>query len=145
MFSIASQPNDVAEGTRDSEPPSIPDGAFTVATTSPVCRTTIPAPSADDRTRSRISTPTSMIRKRIEKHINDRSSGLRRAKPALPFLAHAGTRSEGNVTLTNGGRVLGVTALGETIGQARSRAYEAVDTIHFEGAFCRRDIAARAV
>jgi phosphoribosylamine--glycine ligase len=49
------------------------------------------------------------------------------------------------VTLTNGGRVLGVTALGETIGQARSRAYEAVDTIHFEGAFCRRDIAARAV
>ncbi|MHC4234231.1 MAG: phosphoribosylamine--glycine ligase, partial [Planctomycetota bacterium] len=56
---------------------------------------------------------------------------------------HAGTRSEGNVTLTNGGRVLGVTALGETIGQARSRAYEAVDTIHFEGAFCRRDIAAR--
>ena len=56
---------------------------------------------------------------------------------------HAGTRSHLGGTITNGGRVLGVTALGDTIPQARSRAYQAVDKIHFEGAFCRRDIAAR--
>jgi len=56
---------------------------------------------------------------------------------------HAGTRSHLGGTITNGGRVLGVTALGDTIPQARSRAYQAVDKIHFEGAFCRWDIAAR--
>ena len=55
---------------------------------------------------------------------------------------HAGTRSRGGATVTNGGRVLGVTALGPTIAEARSRAYQAVDMIHFQGAFCRRDIAA---
>jgi len=47
--------------------------------------------------------------------------------------------------VTAGGRVLGVTALGETIRAARDRAYEAVDRMHFEGAYCRRDIALRAV
>ncbi|MCH7813496.1 MAG: phosphoribosylamine--glycine ligase [Planctomycetes bacterium] len=55
---------------------------------------------------------------------------------------HAGTVTRGNVTVTAGGRVLGVTALGETVDQARARAYEGIDKISFAGAFCRRDIAA---
>jgi phosphoribosylamine--glycine ligase len=55
---------------------------------------------------------------------------------------HAGTRTENGHVLTDGGRVLGVTALGETLEEARARAYEAVGKIHFQGAFYRRDIGA---
>ncbi len=57
----------------------------------------------------------------------------------------AGTAAQGGQIVTSGGRVLGVTALGETIADATARAYEAVDIIHFEGAYCRRDIAAKAL
>jgi len=57
---------------------------------------------------------------------------------------HAGTKREGQHVLTDGGRVLGVTALGDTLADARQKAYAAVDKIRFAGAFCRRDIAARA-
>jgi phosphoribosylamine--glycine ligase len=58
---------------------------------------------------------------------------------------HAGTKlGPGGVVVTDGGRVLGVTALGVNIGQAARRAYEAVERIHFDGAQFRRDIAARA-
>ena len=53
---------------------------------------------------------------------------------------HAGTRREGDNIVTAGGRVLGVTALGDTLADARRNAYEAVDRIHFEGAQCRRDL-----
>ncbi len=53
---------------------------------------------------------------------------------------HAGTRYEGNQLITAGGRVLGVTARAETFLDAVSRAYQAVDRIHFEGMFYRRDI-----
>jgi phosphoribosylamine--glycine ligase len=58
---------------------------------------------------------------------------------------HAGTRQDmtGKI-VTDGGRVLGVTALGASIEQAARRAYEAVERIHFDGAQFRRDIAARA-
>ena len=49
------------------------------------------------------------------------------------------------MTLLRRGRVLGVTALGDTIAAARARAYEAVDKISFEGAYCRRDIADKAI
>jgi phosphoribosylamine--glycine ligase len=41
--------------------------------------------------------------------------------------------------------VLGVTALGETIAEAKARAYRAVETITFDGAYCRRDIADKAI
>lgn len=63
---------------------------------------------------------------------------------------HAGTKlvpaETGNHDIvTNGGRVLGVTALGETIAEAKKRAYEAVDMIKFDGAYCRRDIADKAI
>jgi len=58
---------------------------------------------------------------------------------------HAGTAMADGKLVTNGGRVLGVTALGETIADAQKRAYEAVDRIHWQGCYCRRDIAAKAI
>ena len=58
---------------------------------------------------------------------------------------HSGTRRRDDDVLTAGGRVLCVTALGAGFAEARTRAYEAVDRIAFEGAYCRRDIAARAL
>ena len=56
---------------------------------------------------------------------------------------HAGTSAGDGRMLATGGRVLGITGLGETIGEATARAYEAVDRIDWPGGFCRRDIAAR--
>jgi len=58
---------------------------------------------------------------------------------------HAGTRRKDDDLLTAGGRVLCVTALGAGHAAARERAYAAVDRIAFEGAYCRRDIANRAL
>lgn len=58
---------------------------------------------------------------------------------------HAGTALNGDKFITNGGRVLGVTAYGETLQKARDAAYAAVDKIKFEGAYFRRDIAAKAL
>jgi phosphoribosylamine--glycine ligase len=58
---------------------------------------------------------------------------------------HAGTARAGKDIVTAGGRVLGVTALGETIAAAKARAYEAVDAISFDDAYCRRDIADKAI
>jgi len=54
---------------------------------------------------------------------------------------HAGTRQTGSVIATSGGRVLAVTALGDTMATARARAYQAVSCIQFEGCYYRRDIA----
>jgi phosphoribosylamine--glycine ligase len=58
---------------------------------------------------------------------------------------HAGTKYEGKNLVTSGGRVLGVTALGDTLAAARDRAYAAVDKIKFEDAHVRGDIAAKAL
>lgn len=58
---------------------------------------------------------------------------------------HAGTEERDGQLVTAGGRVLGVTAMGEGIRQAVARSYEAVDRISFQDAFCRRDIAHRAL
>ena len=58
---------------------------------------------------------------------------------------HAGTRKENGAIVTAGGRVLAVTALGESVAAARARAYEAVSQIDFEGCHYRRDIALSAV
>ena len=58
---------------------------------------------------------------------------------------HAGTRKQNGDVVTNGGRVLGVTALGADVAAAKARAYEAVDCIAFEGAYFRRDIADKAI
>lgn len=58
---------------------------------------------------------------------------------------HAGTKSDAGRVVTNGGRVLGVTALGTDLRAAQSRAYEAVRAISFTGAMYRNDIASKAI
>jgi len=58
---------------------------------------------------------------------------------------HAGTKREGRRVLTNGGRVLCVTALGDSLKVARTRAYEAAGSIRFEGMQFRKDIGHRAL
>jgi phosphoribosylamine--glycine ligase len=67
------------------------------------------------------------------------------AKLADVKVFHAGTKIENNVVVTDGGRVLGVTALHDTLAQAKERAYEAVSKINFHGAFYRKDIADKAL
>ena len=73
-------------------------------------------------------------------------SGLDAAS-ALPNtkVFHAGTALKDGQTVTNGGRVLGVTALGQDLKAAQAAAYAAVEKIHFDGAHFRRDIAAKAM
>jgi phosphoribosylamine--glycine ligase len=56
---------------------------------------------------------------------------------------HAGTRREGDRLMTAGGRVFVVTASASTMAEAAARAYEAADTIQFEGKHLRRDIGRR--
>ena len=58
---------------------------------------------------------------------------------------HAGTIAKDSAILANGGRVLNVCALGETITEAQARAYQAIDRINWPDGFCRRDIAWQAV
>ncbi|MEZ6093715.1 MAG: phosphoribosylamine--glycine ligase [Pirellulaceae bacterium] len=53
---------------------------------------------------------------------------------------HAGTKRDGDRVVTTGGRVLGVTAMGDTISQAKLNAYRAVKEIRWDGAWCRKDI-----
>ena len=66
-----------------------------------------------------------------------------RAEDVIIF--HAGTRREGESLRANGGRVLAVTGLGDSLEQARDRAYAAVDAVHWPEGFCRRDIGWRAL
>ncbi|MEW6728886.1 MAG: phosphoribosylamine--glycine ligase [Pseudomonadota bacterium] len=76
----------------------------------------------------------------------DAIDGLDTPQPEDVKVFHAGTRlDEAGRVVTAGGRVLCVTALGETVHEAQQRAYAAVDTIRFEGGFCRRDIGWRAI
>ena len=70
----------------------------------------------------------------------DAASKLLRTK-----VFHAGTAKSGDQIITNGGRVLGVTALGKDLKAAQAAAYAAVEKIQFEGAHFRRDIAAKAL
>jgi phosphoribosylamine---glycine ligase len=58
---------------------------------------------------------------------------------------HAGTGQQNGHVITAGGRVLCVTALGDTVRQAQQRAYAVVDQIAFDGMQCRRDIGHRAI
>lgn len=69
--------------------------------------------------------------------------GLDRKGIAMVF--HAGTKLLDDQLVTNGGRVLGVTAVSETIEKARELAYASVEAIHFDGAHYRRDIALKAL
>ena len=61
------------------------------------------------------------------------------------FVFHAGTEKQGDAIRTNGGRVLCVTALGDSVKLAQKRAYEMLDTIRFDGMQYRRDIGYRAI
>ncbi|MDB4338601.1 phosphoribosylamine--glycine ligase [bacterium] len=58
---------------------------------------------------------------------------------------HAGTKLENGQVLTNGGRVLGVTALGSSISNSKLQAYKAVKEIRWPGAWCRKDISDKAM
>ena len=72
-------------------------------------------------------------------------TGLDLVPPDI-IVFHAGTRmSDSGSLVTAGGRVLGITALGDTIGDAVRRAYQGVDRVSFEGMHFRRDIAHRAL
>ena len=64
-------------------------------------------------------------------------------RDALVF--HAGSAASPSGYVTAGGRVLTVVALGDSLGDARDRAYRNVDRIHFDGMTCRRDVALREV
>ena len=66
--------------------------------------------------------------------------GLTEMPPGV-MVYHAGTLLEDGAVLTDGGRVLAVSAPGETLQEARLRAYEGVARIRFSGSFYRRDIA----
>jgi phosphoribosylamine--glycine ligase len=70
--------------------------------------------------------------------------GIDDAEASGAVVFHAGTARQGERLVTNGGRVLAVTATGDDVGQARSRAYDAVSRISFAGMRYRRDIALEA-
>jgi phosphoribosylamine--glycine ligase len=71
--------------------------------------------------------------------------GVGDAEASGAIVFHAGTAMRAGRLVTNGGRILGVTALGESIDEARQRAYDACEQIFFAGMRYRRDIAGRAV
>ena len=64
---------------------------------------------------------------------------------SMNMVFHAGTKAEGGKVLATGGRVLNVTARGDSLQEARDRAYAMVDAITWPGGFCRRDIGWRAL
>ncbi|HVF10442.1 MAG TPA: phosphoribosylamine--glycine ligase [Abditibacteriaceae bacterium] len=72
-------------------------------------------------------------------------TGLEEAENCGTLVFHAGTARRNGEIITSGGRVLGVTALGDDFLEARQRCYEGVARIHFEGAHYRRDIGWRCL
>ncbi len=78
---------------------------------------------------------------------SDRGSpieGVEAAEALGALVFHAGTARHGERLVTNGGRILNVTATGPTVAAARERAYAAADLVRFPGVRARRDIAAAA-
>ncbi|ANM78098.1 phosphoribosylamine--glycine ligase [Serratia marcescens] len=71
--------------------------------------------------------------------------GLLQQESADGKVFHAGTRLQGDDVVTSGGRVLCVTALGDTVAQAQQRAYQLAEGIQWPGSFCRKDIGYRAI
>jgi len=69
--------------------------------------------------------------------------GIEQAEATGAVVFHAGTKLQAGQLVTDGGRVLGVTATGESFEEAIARVYQAVDCIQFEGKYCRRDIGHR--
>ncbi len=70
---------------------------------------------------------------------NEEIKGLEQHNEGI-FVFHAGTKKENNLILSNGGRVLGVTALGDTLESAISNAYSATEKISWPNKYCRSDI-----
>jgi phosphoribosylamine--glycine ligase len=75
----------------------------------------------------------------------DAITGLQNAEATGALVFHAGTSEREGAAVTSGGRVLGVTALGDDFLQARENCYRAVDLIQFQGAYFRRDIGWRCL
>jgi phosphoribosylamine---glycine ligase len=71
-------------------------------------------------------------------------AGLDAAEETGALVFHGGTARRGDTLVTNGGRIVSVTATGDTLDDARDRAYRAVDRISFDGVRFRRDIAGAA-
>jgi phosphoribosylamine--glycine ligase len=72
-------------------------------------------------------------------------SGLPEEETDGEKVFHAGTRLSGDQVVTNGGRVLCATALGNTVTEAQQRAYDVAGKIQWDGVFYRKDIAFRAI
>ena len=72
-------------------------------------------------------------------------AGIEAAEQTGAKVFHAGTADKGGTLVANGGRVLNVTATGDSVGAAQAAAYAAVDAIDFPTGFCRRDIGWREV
>ena len=75
----------------------------------------------------------------------DLIKGLDSNFPDHVKIFHAGTSSIDDKTVTAGGRVLCITALGETVGEAKNYTYDAIKNISYEGMFFRNDIGYRAI
>ena len=70
-------------------------------------------------------------------------AGIEQAEMTGAVVFHAGTQRKHQILVSDGGRVLGVTAVGENLEQAIAQAYEAIESIQFEGMYYRRDIGYR--
>jgi phosphoribosylamine--glycine ligase len=64
---------------------------------------------------------------------------------SMNMVFHAGTATHDGLIVANGGRVLNVTARGDSLAEAQARAYAMVDKIEWPEGFCRRDIGWRAL
>jgi phosphoribosylamine--glycine ligase len=78
----------------------------------------------------------------VSPRVGDVISGLDADAVQSVTVFHAGTKRDGERFVTSGGRVLYVSALGDTIADARTRAYDAAEQIRWPGVYFRRDIAA---
>ena len=79
-----------------------------------------------------------------EPRLNDEIHGLS-SKNKDTYIFHAGTKLTNNKIVTAGGRVLGITARGQTLNEAKNQAYRLIDNIRFDGAQFRNDIGKKAL
>ncbi|MBQ6895127.1 MAG: phosphoribosylamine--glycine ligase, partial [Clostridia bacterium] len=70
---------------------------------------------------------------------------IQESLPEDSFVYHAGTSLKDGKVVTNGGRVLGITATADTLEEAISRAYAASEKVHFENKYQRSDIGKKAL
>jgi phosphoribosylamine--glycine ligase len=84
--------------------------------------------------------PDDQVKKGVEIHGLDAA-----AKHQDVVVFHAGTKRDGNRIITSGGRVLGVTAIGDTLEAARKKVYAAIESIKFDGMQFRTDIGGKSI